>query len=33
LQASKDPVEDMKKAFLLYDADSKGKITVNEHPP
>merc|ERR1712216_369972 len=26
--AGKDPVEEMKKAFALYDVDNKGKITV-----
>merc|ERR1712205_41471 len=28
--AGKDPVEEMKKAFALYDVDNKGKITVTD---
>merc|ERR1712232_1150038 len=28
--AGKDPVEEMKKAFALYDVDNKGKITVDD---
>merc|ERR1711965_1152258 len=28
--AGKDPVEEMKKAFALYDIDNKGKITVTD---
>merc|ERR1712022_54625 len=28
--AGKDPVEEMKKAFKLYDKDGKGKITIDD---
>merc|ERR1712072_40876 len=28
--SNKDPVEEMKKAFALYDVDNKGKITVTD---
>merc|ERR1712166_512115 len=28
--SGKDPVEEMKKAFALYDTDGKGKITVTD---
>merc|ERR1712006_22462 len=28
--SGKDPVEEMKKAFKLYDTEGKGKITVND---
>merc|ERR1712072_49474 len=28
--SNKDPVEEMKKAFALYDVDGKGKITVKD---
>merc|ERR1712070_1208478 len=28
--SDKDPVEEMKKAFKLYDDDGKGKITIDD---
>merc|ERR1711981_771207 len=28
--SGKDPVEEMKKAFALYDVDNKGKITITD---
>merc|ERR1712097_125821 len=28
--SGKDPVEEMKKAFAMYDTDGKGKLTVDD---